>query len=292
MKFFIKGPSENSNIVELWSSKRLPFQPKGWLYNMRSSLIDAISQMEIVDNAFLRATYHSQVKEFCDLENVLLYNVGSGKFKKLCRRGLVLERSFQLRPYPFIEFSNYLHYQRYEVTTKQLPMYWDVGKILAAWTDISMVKLTSDMKPHEFWIALKEHNGCVSSDEIYKDKYFGLSLQIEMPERSNFNLAAIIKSMLDGIIAAFHVYQGSELHLVSERLANVMSVDAQYVAKLLMDKSKAVLGVRNLLQPYQNNVQWNPADDRCVAINITCKKATEKKAPKISGCIYAATQRN
>ncbi len=63
MSYYINCPDGDSNIVELWSSKRLPFEPKGWLSDMRSSLIEAISQMEISDDSFLRATYHSDVLE-------------------------------------------------------------------------------------------------------------------------------------------------------------------------------------------------------------------------------------
>ena len=120
MSYYINCPDGDSNIVELWSSKRLPFEPKGWLSDMRSSLIEAISQMEISDDSFLRATYHSDVLELCDLENILLYNVGIGKFKKLCQQGFLLERSFQSGPYPPGGFKNYPHYQRYEVGSKRI----------------------------------------------------------------------------------------------------------------------------------------------------------------------------
>ena len=290
MSYYINCPDGDSNIVELWSSKRLPFEPKGWLSDMRSSLIEAISQMEISDDSFLRATYHSDVLELCDLENILLYNVGIGKFKKLCQQGFLLERSFQSGPYPPGGFKNYPHYQRYEVTSpRQIPIYWDVGKMLASWKDISLVKLTSDTKPHEYWKAMKENDVTILTDEAYGG-YFGLDIQITMPKRKGFNLVAVVKPMLDGIIAAFHVHRGDQTELVSDRLARVLSVDTSFITKLFLDGSYGVLGERALLHQFQNNVQWNPADDKCVAIKVTCKNDTNETLPRISGCLYVATK--
>ncbi len=291
MSYYINGPDVDSNIVELWSSKRLPFEPKGWLHDMRSSLIEAISQLEIGDDAFLRATYHSEVLELCDLENILLYNVGTGKFKKLCQQGFLLERSFQSGPYPPDGFKNKLHYQRYEITSQQQrPVYWDTEKVLASWENISLVKLTSDTKPHEYWKAMKENDVTILTNEAYGG-YFGIDVQLTIPERKGFNLAVVVKTMLDGIIAAFHVHRGDQTELISERLARILSAETHSVAKLLLDGSCAVLGDRDLLYPFQNNVQWNPADDKCVAIKITCQKDTEKALPTISGFLYAAAER-
>ena len=285
MNFFIKGPSENSNIAELWSTVRLPFQAKGYNKDMRDALIEAIFHMNFVDNSILRASYHSEVNELCDLENILLYNLESpGVFKKLCKCGISLERSINAKLYPTGEFNTFQHYQRYELISQPRVKYWNNKRELARWHDISLPKLTSNMKPHEYWKAIKESNVSIANEIYYG--FFGIDIEIEVQERSNFNLVSVVKPMLDGIIAGFHAHQGEELGVVSERLAQAMSLDAQYIANLLMDKSRAVLGMRNLLHPHLHNVQWNPADDRCVAINIICNKIFDNKKPRISGSIF------
>lgn len=287
MNYYIKSPDDDSNIVELWSSKRLPFEPKGWLYDMRSLLIEAISQIKISDDAFMRATYCSDVKGLCDLENILLYNVGTGKFKKLCQQGFLLERSFK-SSYALGNFDSYKHYQRYEITSSlQTPLFWNIEKVLASWEDILLDKMASDSKPHEYWKAIKENKVNILTNETYGG-FFGLEIQITMPQRKSFNLAAVVKAMLDGIIAGFHIHNGMQIELVSSRLVHALSVDGSFVTRLLLDRTSAVLGERNLLHPFKNNVQWNPADDKCVAIKITCQYNDERTKPSISGCLYAA----
>lgn len=288
MDYYVQCLNGESNVVELWSSKRLPFQPKGWLYDMRSSLIGAISQIKISDDAFMRATYCSAVQSLCDLENILLYNVGTGNFKKLCQQGFLLERSFQSAPYVPGGFNGYQHYQRYEITSSlQLPVCWNVEKVLASWEDILLDKMNVNTKPHEYWKAMKENKVTIFTNEAYEG-FFGLEIQITMQKRKSFNTAAVVKPLLDGIIAGFHVHKGMETELVSSRLAQALSVDSSFVTKLLLDGTMAVLGERNLLHPFQNNVQWNPADDKCVSIKITCQYNDERTTPSISGCLYAA----
>ena len=221
-------------------------------------------------------------------ENILLYNIEKpAVFKKLCRGGISLERTFDFGPCLGISGNAFPHYHRYELVNKPYIRHWRVQKILAHWENISISKITTDTKPAEYWKALKEDQISVL-DEV-SDGFFGIDIEIKIQEKSGFNLVSVIKPMLDGIIAGFHVHQGETLDLLSRRLAKTMIVDTQYAEKLLLDKSQGVLGMRKLLHPYQNSVQWNPADDRCVAINIICKKTSERKNPQISGRLYAVT---
>lgn len=88
--------SVNRDFVELWSNVRLPFEPKGKLLEMRNSLREALKQVESKGNDLLHATFCSEVNEFFDLENILLYNVGRGPFAHLCRKGLCFERGPKL----------------------------------------------------------------------------------------------------------------------------------------------------------------------------------------------------
>jgi hypothetical protein len=65
--YLIKGPKDNENSVELWSTVRLPFEPKGWLLEMRNSLKLAIRDIKVGNNTILNAIYSSKQREFVDV---------------------------------------------------------------------------------------------------------------------------------------------------------------------------------------------------------------------------------
>src|SRR5690606_26975673 len=85
---------------------------------------------------------------------------------------------------------------------------------------------------------------------------FGISLVLRSPTR--FNLAGKVKPLLDGVIAALHVHDGSELSAVTQRLAQRLKLEEPKVAKELMNSRLDVLGPRNLVRPYRTYLQWNP----------------------------------
>ncbi len=69
--------------VDAWSAVRLPFEPKGWLRDYRSELQSALRSMKATSTSVLYAEYAAPDAAFADLENVLLYNVGSGCYPTL-----------------------------------------------------------------------------------------------------------------------------------------------------------------------------------------------------------------
>jgi hypothetical protein len=81
-------------------------------------------------------------------------------------------------------------------------------------------------------------------------------------------LVSLIKPLIDGIISALHVHDGSKLDLVAKRLSERLDATPAVPAERLTNRAAAVLGERTLLRPFQNSVQWNPADDRLVYIRV------------------------
>jgi len=291
MNYYIKNPKDNNNVVELWSSKRLPFEPKGWLYDMRETLRIAISQLVVYNGNILSATYTSPIEELCDVENILFYNVGTGRFKTTCLNGFLLERSFTAVPPPPDKLDFYLHYQRYaSISQNQPPQHWTIKNVLASWDNVVIPKLTSDTKPHIFWHLLKENPVSIFTGDTY-EKHFGVEVDLFVSRNNIFNSAAIIKPMLDGIISAFHSYQGGQLSEVSKRLAVTLPSNSNHISNLLMDNSLSVLGSRRLLYPYQNNVQWNPADDKCVVIKLVCTYLANNAPLRMNGKLFAVTSK-
>lgn len=123
--YLIKGPKDNGNSVELWSAVRLPFEPKGWLLEMRNSLKLAIRDIR-GNSTILNAIYSSNKREFVDVENVLIYNVGTAAFRHLCDKGLRFERRIASPPEISIKFNeSSIHYHYYGVANREAPsLYW------------------------------------------------------------------------------------------------------------------------------------------------------------------------
>lgn len=274
MSYYIKYPSGNANVTELWSALRLPFEPKGWLYDMREELKRAIKEMNPDDNRILSAAYISSNQDVCDIENILIYNVGSGVFKDVCRKGLLLERSYQNVVSPAGNQESYGHYQRYSLVDKmQEPLYWKEKRILASWKGIILDKMPA--KPHAYWRLMKE-NQVVAADMAHNG-YYGIEIAMQLPVNSANNFAGLIKPMLDGIIAAFHSYCGNQLVEISRRLASVLPNQAEEISTMLLDEKLNVLGSRCLVHPFGNFVQWNPSDDKCVVIKLVKKFVPEDR---------------
>lgn len=287
MNYYVKYPNENNNVVECWSLKRLPFEPKGWLYDMRESLKAAVGQLSVDNDSILRGTYSSPINDLCDVENVLFYNIGTGAFKNACQYGFLLERRFE-KILPPAELSEiYPHYQRYELKTKDQPsLGWTMKNTLASWDNIVFDKLVTSIKPHVFWRLFKENQVFVFGDDVY-DGYYGIELELTMPKDNAINSAAVAKPLLDGIISAFHSYDGDQLAEVTRRLGTIFTdIAHDYISKLIIDKKLAVLGNRRVLHPYQNFVQWNPADDKCVVIKLICKYVESGVSPMVSGRLF------
>jgi hypothetical protein len=87
--------SSSSSLVEAWSAKRLPFEPKGWLRELKTEIGEAVRKLEVTDGELLHAVYASDARDPCDVENVLLYNVGVGCFRGAGHNGIRIERAFK-----------------------------------------------------------------------------------------------------------------------------------------------------------------------------------------------------
>jgi hypothetical protein len=236
---------------------------------MRNSLRSCIKGLNSGNDTILNAVYSSTQEGAFDVENVLLYNVGSNGFGHLCNNGLHFERRMVLPPEVQIELMKTpMHYHLYSVVTKDTKFnYWKKGKNLACWADIPCIPLRGEIKPHSIWCAMK--NGFVEvNDDHYSPSLYGVQIKVKAPFGTKINLAAIVKPVLDGIISSFHTHNGSDIIEISERLAKILGENKQGVEKMLMDTQMNTLGTRNLLHKFGQNIQWNPADDTCVTADI------------------------
>jgi len=286
--FHIEEPDDKKNTVELWSISRLPFEPKGWLLDMRNSLRLAIKKMEPGEESVFKAVYTSNQLDFYDTENILIYNVGTGAFGPLCQKGLFLERRIQSPQQLAHKLpGKYLHHHLYSYSAFNNEPFWKKTKRLAHWDDIMCKPLKGEIKPHSIWYQFKKGYKSGPVGEFQYSSYYGIYLIINAPYKTKLNTAGIIKPLLDGIISAFHNHVFEIDETVIERLSIKLNEKKDVISNMLLDKEIAVLGPRNLIHPFRQGVQWNPSDDLFMQIEVKINKSNHDSNWSLSGDIYA-----
>jgi hypothetical protein len=271
---FLVRLDEDTDLVEAWATARLPFEPKGWLVEFRDQLRSALKRLGAKDEALLSAVYGSPLRDYCDVENVLIYNVGAGHMGAVAGSGIRAERSFHAPPPPHSLASDARHYWRYRlVAADEEFAAWRETATIASWAGIPMPRLSESTKPGQVWLPLRQ--AAVSANARPDvGAWFGLRLRVGVPTGTRVAPARAIKPLVDGVISAFHNHDGTELSTVSERLQSQLeTVSAETISDLLMDKHAAQLGERRLVWRFRSGVQWNPADDLCIAIDLRIEPA-------------------
>lgn len=258
----------DSRGVEAWSTVRLPFEPKGWALAFRNELRDALRQASPGRGARLQAVYGAEDRgQLVDAENVLLYNVGSASWRHLASQGVSFERSFGY-PSPPQDSGlpeKGLHYLRYGFVESKAFTHWRAGDLLASFVDVAVPSLA---KPGPIWAAVRRQASPPAA-ALATPVRFVVELTIGGAHPSlSRGLADQVKPALDGVISAFHTHRG-ETEVVSERLASSGVGERDELGQLLHDPAWNILGSRTVVRPFgATGVQWNPADDMCVAATV------------------------
>jgi len=275
--------------VEVWSSNRLPFEPKGEMIGLRDAIRRAIDGLDPADGHALYGCYTSLDRSLCDAENVLFYNVRDSGFPKLCAFGLTFERAFKTPPPSARPDLDALHHHYYEM---RRPAHgfraWTEGKSIVSWRDVAIEPIDAKMGPARAWRAMKTASFATISSETLTTAY-GLRVIVSVPRGAAFSVSSRVKPLLDGVISAFHTHDGSDLEELSSRLAATLGASQDEVARLLMSEAGTALGTRRLLWRFRAGVQWNPADDGCVAAQVLVEESGA--GWRLSGELFEVTAR-
>jgi len=259
-------------VVELWSTVRLPYQPRDWVLEMRNDLCRALRGLSSRSSGHLHAVYGAADDgAFVDTENVLLYNVGSGALRPMMARSVTFERGYEMPPPPGSGLADgaTLHYQRYREARDDAFELWRPGKQLAAFTGVPVDSV--DDKPAPVWKAIRDFAAPPAETATAATRFL-LKLHVtDTRETKPANsLVYILKPTLDGIISAYHSHEGSDGVAEAQRLEDAGIGERETLRDQLLDRRWAALGGTRLLSSFgRTGVQWNPADDRCVAAHIT-----------------------
>jgi len=274
--FFISG---SNTSVEVWSDQRIPFEPKGWLKDLRTAIQDKIKSLSPHNSNFLYSKFVSSTRDTVDLDNVLFYNIGYSNFSHLPLNRIIMERSF-VNPIPDPNNIQFPHYHLYslEKNDLQIKSKKEVGKF----TSIPISNLNSQ-KVDGIWYAIKKGNISTTNSDLYRKK-FGIKITISSP---NLRLTTDVgmKRVIDGVIASFQAQNGYDDE-TSKRLALNLGINKNQANDMISDDTNAILGKDNLLSAYRNGIKWNPADDLLVSVDLNLKQRFDNLST-INGQIYS-----
>lgn len=162
------------------------------------------------------------------------------------------------------------------------------GTTFATWSRVRIPELSETTKPGAVWQALRAARVEVLASPGPTSP-FGLRLELGQAPGERLRPAKIVKPLVDGVVAALHYHDGSELLDLSHRLQTQLGAEsAESVAELLTDEHATPLGKRQLLWARAAGVQWNPADDRCLALELHVAEADRRE---LSGRLIAIEER-
>lgn len=260
---------EPGSRVDAWSTTRLPFEPKGAMLEFRAGLRSAVVRLSADSSHALHALYTSPLGGRFDVENVLIYNVGTSAFGRSAGFELVVERLLGPVPPPARPLEGSAHHYAYTIMERDMPWRaWSTVRRLASFESQEVRSPTEVARPASVWLATRRGDTSVHA-AANDSSAIGLELTVELPQGARVNLAALAKPLIDGTVAGFHEHDDSaSLDLVASRVGAQISVPAEEVRALLNRNAAGILGSRRLLWPWREGIQWNPADDRCWAVRI------------------------
>lgn len=251
-------------LVEGWAWQRLPFEPKASMLDYRKALRGALGRLS--PSRVLYCTYTSTDSSRCDIENVLLYNVGLSAFSHLGVTDVVAERIFAPPPPRLDGGTVGNHHHHYALGSTAI-----LGgcERLATWP---LTHVAPPWTVERLWSALRRS---VQPHGPADPASARLSLEVALvyppSSRSPTGLSAM-KAVIDAMIASIHAHDGSDADLIASRMATRLPRSEVDIAAELLDDSRAVLGRRRLLWPYTRFVHWNPADDCLDFIRVTARR--------------------
>lgn len=245
--------AQTRNRVDAWSIATIPFEPQGWKRAFRNELKTSIQSLIAGHGEIIHASYSGSPPRGSDIENILLYNIGSGAFRNCAARGVRFNRRAP-EPHPF-----YAHRYTYEIEplTVEFQASAPVVARMEGTVDYRALRHSTALWQQLCGATLK------TTSTIPDGAEFAMRVKLGLPPRTP-SAAALIKTVFDAIIIRSQSHDGPLADDVIDRLvAATMWTPAQVISALRRDASP--LGSGSLVHSFRTGVKWNPCDDRCVA---------------------------
>jgi hypothetical protein len=271
-RYEIHGPVAGTAVIEAWADAYIRFERRpAWQEQLRNEIRSGCGQLEPSAAQVLHATFFGDKRPDADVENLALYNISS--FRVAGRNGIRFEHGDAVPPAP--DGAEYAFCYRYELAPRSGDFaQWQQRRTLATfdWTDLGA--FADKKRQAQVWLALARGNATVAEPACAPGTPFAVSLQVRPPHGRQPAWGDLLKGIFDGAISAFQAHTDTTvLPEVVARLATVLAADPVEIEELLLDRRRAVLGVvQQLVSLRDAGVQWNPADDRCVAGELLAAK--------------------
>ncbi|MGE0569850.1 MAG: hypothetical protein AB7H85_11950 [Dehalococcoidia bacterium] len=248
--------------VEVWSERRLPFEPKGTLLELRTRMRAELRNLRVADDEVIEAAYQSDDLDFCDVENVLFYNVGAVAFSASRARAVRFWRSFGSPP-TAPSGGQLPHYSCYRAGTA-ISRFQSEARLSV----LRSAPFPSASKLRDPWFVWHSVRTGDFEGEAFlaSTEKFSLRVALEIGA-SHFRptVVPLLKPVLDGLVTALHSHDGRDLDQICARLSTRLPILANEVSALLVHNPATLLGTRRLVWPFRDGLQLNPADDRLAA---------------------------
>ena len=262
--------NSNSEMISAASECYIPFEinksdPKKaqMIRSFNDELVGRINNFQILMSREVLFAKYGEIGKprFYDIENMCIYNLGTSTFSNCCPTDIAFsEMSIQ----EIKEIQNKLGateaqkcYYAYElVLREELERLCNSKQLIAGWSHIDLDTNLANT-PRRYWESIRRQFDRVYVHQSLSNPirdHFGLQVTIHTPRQ--LLPASVMKPLLDGVVCAFHGRDGIDdvLQTLTQDSFDGMVNDAE--------KSIAVLGNRNYVQPYRNGCKWNPADER------------------------------
>ena len=271
----------NSDCVEAWSRWCLPYMERTPAQSQyREGLRKAIKGLAVSGALDVSWSRNARSAPAPDVENVLIYNIGPDVFRDAATRLLRFGSRIGEVPQPPTPLRfNAEHYVRYQVIpTDQIRVR---GRHSANNTDLAVCGPfdcnRSDLKkPASLWNSFKRGMKCADGESLSPDSPIKIQLTVfapQAPQKTQLELAVIVKPMVDAFISALHYYQGKQLDSIVDRLAELLKDAPEQVRALLLERTKVTLGPYPVPHLRAKGLQWSPADHRVMTGEITREDA-------------------
>jgi hypothetical protein len=249
-------------VVVVTCAYRLQFDSKPQTAALKAAIGDAVAALVAGPGQMLEAVYISASRESVDAENVLLYNVGTGRFAATAREGLRFERVFAEPP----GSPEIAHLHRYAIVPLDSEsQHWRRGRLVVEAAGLRLPRLDAFSKPDAVWLATRQR--APAGAHVHSGPY-SLDLTLEVGAGDSVRPADVVKPLIDGLVAGLQAHDGRDRSVVTSRLSRRLSLPTDTVAALLYDETRAWLGRRRLLWPRADGIQWNPSDEDCVSATL------------------------
>lgn len=289
----VEGPSPGLREVWLWADEYIPFEGLSEdQRTARTELRQRVQSLVAQPGEILDASYAGSKPGNADVENLVLYNVGSGCFRASARYGVRFEMATGPRGEGRSAESGCSYRYRLIDPGAELA-FWQPERAVARFADADLGRFRDSHRLMQTWFAVRNDQDVEHERTIAAETPFGLVLELKFPRARPVTAhPELVKAVMDGTVAAFQAHgDRATLAEIARRLATDTGGTPDEVAQMLADDRRAVLGV-----PYQlvflrgGGVQWNPGDHMCMAGQLTYVPA-DKETWALSGEIWALKPR-